>query len=49
MRCLCWLAVGSAGAFAEEVHSRRGEPDEEDAAESGHFSQCKLLTDYFEC
>lgn len=47
MGCLCWLAVGSAGAFAEEVHSRRGEPDEEDAAESGHFSQRKHQTDYF--
>lgn len=39
MKCLCWLADGSAGAFVEEVYSGRGEADEEDAAESGRFSQ----------
>lgn len=45
---LCWLADGSAGAFVEEVHRRRGEADEEDAAESGRFSQREHQSHLFE-
>lgn len=48
MKCLCWLADGSARAFVEEVHRRRGEADEEDAAESGRFSQREHQSHPFE-
>lgn len=35
------ISDGPAGTLAEEVYSRGGEADEENAAESGHFGKCK--------
>lgn len=35
------FADGPSGALAEEVYGRGGEADEENAAEGGHFGECK--------
>lgn len=49
MRCLCWPADRAARAFAQELHGRRGEPDEEDAAAGGRLGQRERLAARLSC